>query len=1608
MNVIQGLGVGAGVVAERPIALAQNLFGLNPQPGAPQTRFGYGTILDPIAQGIGNLISVPGTVVRGFVNAGIAQGLKDNYGRPESALVANSIDALRGDTVAQLHAEALARGFTAQDIESLHAGTKGVYDFGQSPTSGQPIGMNPDPLLSSGLSLVTDPLNLLFGAGLISKGWQGVKLVERLQTLGVLAPRAISAVESGALIAEGSADAVRFATLRGIGSYLVHHPVQAYWRGSIGLTAVELGASVIPVNDGFLGGLRQTGRALLDNRPLSDTMVFSLLAAFSFPLHEYGTAAQNVFRDVKYRGVGNAMSNRLAADVGTGATLDEQLASVRAVGGPDVLNQMRYHALQKIVLDPARGLIAPAMIDAYRAVGSNAQLVWSYTKMDAMVDGAIRDALRKNEIRPTEVTRAFRDWFTQEQGGFKGKDVGLAWDGPTALEAFVNWRANVALVAPVWRATGQALIGLSRIMDKSAFEDAARILKSDAKNGMVPIATVRQVLVRYPRIVADEVGTYFQQLGIENAPETVSLRSLTTRLRNRGEAAPTGAQIFHETRAFEAAAPPDAEPVVGPVSRTGTLDSGYASKAIGEAVSSPTRYSDNRLHAMGMAPTSAAEAQSLRSNPIIRAAGATLGDDLHTAGFNVQAVQETVQSRPGGTNAPGLDIVFRRASLDEQRLVSALLGRAWKQHEVVLSVPAEQLYSKGLTANGSHWVWNIALHDAPTLERVNALMKAHFPEGGFTLKDSADLLDLKLRETDITPETLRSVDAINAELRNIYGVDAMGQPHYVSSVAPVYIERIGQHGDVTYESILRGAHNDPRLATFEQLRRGHAIPLRPARVPPSPVAGQGPGGQPAAPPEAVNLGGAGGVAGVPDALVLSKADFVRDVQDLENLVHAAEKTDLALEDWSPEMRTAYDAGNWREFSRLRGYSEAEIADYGQYQALFEGLTPEQVRSTATMSPDGSGMAVDASKLYDIRHETATPRTPIATTLPPDATGQMHAVESVIHEAADPTIPPLQTTLRAQADLAANGNDFGQTLWNVYRDTEVGRELPIPHFDPRLGEDMNIEFKQGLSALRNQITEASGGLYDLVHGPQEATFLNPAGDTVLAGALRERTQLGNFLDRFGPTSNFQRFWEWLTAPKQNTIAYVAARQALMNSLLPHAATPKQVARWLELMQEDVKRFTSTKEGFSMFRGPGGLPPWTINHRAREAFGPKTVEAVGAGNFWKLLDRAGNQFVRAVTNKEYRGGQLGALEKSFKWFYTKEQNALFNAGAGTRLISKTLYPLYRFASDPRWWAMNLLEADILGLMRYGMEATRFTGANTAPLSRQAELHKGIGPLQDAGLAFERNRDGYISRSLEVATRGNPEAIIHALPQVIVDDLNTRFARDPMLRELAQRFGPTEKFLAEVLNDQTYNFDKYGVKQTIVGGPEMRAWSVEVRTEMEPFITKLWQMNQRTHDSITGYFYGNNSRANWERVMNSYWLYWPISYQLKAARWLFDVTTKGALGYKTNLAGAAAYNQLVQMHKARMAKEPAYAKTFTDHPVLWGIAQMLMPITPADLGVSLSRPVRYAGGALHAWGAYKEASDPFSAAAAIMTMGSTYSSELLARLGGEFFPTRANEAP
>ena len=73
---------------------------------------------------------------------------------------------------------------------------------------------------------------------------------------------------------------------------------------------------------------------------------------------------------------------------------------------------------------------------------------------------------------------------------------------------------------------------------------------------------------------------------------------------------------------------------------------------------------------------------------------------------------------------------------------------------------------------------------------------------------------------------------------------------------------------------------------------------------------------------------------LPDWLPLQEREDPDVLEFLQRSARAtAEEKPSSPADWTPAQNQAMDRGDWREFSRLRGYSDSEISNFARYIEL---------------------------------------------------------------------------------------------------------------------------------------------------------------------------------------------------------------------------------------------------------------------------------------------------------------------------------------------------------------------------------------------------------------------------------------------------------------------------------------------------------------------------------------------------------------------------------------------------------------------------------------------------------------------------------------------------
>lgn len=104
-----------------------------------------------------------------------------------------------------------------------------------------------------------------------------------------------------------------------------------------------------------------------------------------------------------------------------------------------------------------------------------------------------------------------------------------------------------------------------------------------------------------------------------------------------------------------------------------------------------------------------------------------------------------------------------------------------------------------------------------------------------------------------------------------------------------------------------------------------------------------------------------------------------------------------------------------------------------------------------------------------------------------------------------------------------------------------------------------------------------------------------------------------------------------------------------------------------------------------------------------------------------------------------------------------------------------------------------------------------------------------------------------------------------------------------------------------------------------------------------------------------FANPDRSVMERTFNSYLLYWPLSYQIKAGKALLEFMVSHGFGYKTNLVPAAAIADAGRWIEEKKQTDPDVKDFFKEHSQLLFMAQQLFPALPDETGTSLSPLIR-----------------------------------------------------
>lgn len=384
---------------------------------------------------------------------------------------------------------------------------------------------------------------------------------------------------------------------------------------------------------------------------------------------------------------------------------------------------------------------------------------------------------------------------------------------------------------------------------------------------------------------------------------------------------------------------------------------------------------------------------------------------------------------------------------------------------------------------------------------------------------------------------------------------------------------------------------------------------------------------------------------------------------------------------------------------------------------------------------------------------------------------------------------------------------------------------------------------------------------------------------------------------------------------------------------------------------------------------GLIGEMSGRRNATALDAATAEAYRHVDFADLFRTAGSFTKRQML----KGGTLG------------EHIAQMYGMAAHNSAVTTHYFTFRFGLDLRFHAQNFFEAQILGLGMAGF--------------RKREVAFGEFGMDEAYLQHLSSNENAVANTGMPLSRGRHQAAYNVFLKLHGDPLRKASkglaTEDPALMSKALEQVRSEPVTADMIagikanpDDFIKELDAWHAKMLknvdAAGDGEVIdqaiAEAMKDSPELSEVLTRLGDVNKQTWGDIRETIYGNPNRSQAERLLNSYWLYWPLSYQIKSTKWFAKVLFDSAGGMKTNAGGAWLFDQMATTHQQQLQTNPKYQQWFEKHRSLVFMAQMLFPVSFDKVGVSLNPVLRdlFFGaskevmgvGPIYSWGLAQEA--------------------------------------
>lgn len=473
--------------------------------------------------------------------------------------------------------------------------------------------------------------------------------------------------------------------------------------------------------------------------------------------------------------------------------------------------------------------------------------------------------------------------------------------------------------------------------------------------------------------------------------------------------------------------------------------------------------------------------------------------------------------------------------------------------------------------------------------------------------------------------------------------------------------------------------------------------------------------------------------------------------------------------------------------------------------------------------------------------------------------------------------------------------------------------------------------------------------------------------------------------YGFLSPISRFYDTLFTPKHSRALQREVMHELNVQLGIIGLNPKQRERFLEGVRERVAESRSARGVGSMVglhtsRNIRALNETQLQGALKEAAGQEFVDTVLSryGSVQKMVTEAANGLMRRSAERARMGGKVSPLEAAANAAYRVYQfgDGIEHVSDATHRISKFWYPLLRFTADPMFMMMNLIEPYIYGITRNGVQKMRHSrtqaqaGINKRAIDRASRHSVPAGgfadvenlPIEtlmtDAGVfTIPRNMRSSLEAEHQI---GRMESYVNVLQDIPKSD--------PLAQLFQERFGTADpKQWAQQMDELMYGWLNDGPEATVMQSfrelTEEFGFTQQDIQMMSPFMQRLSEMHRALYDDLADLYIGRLNRAGIERVLDNFWLLWPLSYTIKATKWIASIMFYKIGGVRTGPLGAIMYDEYRQRFLRAVENDPELQEWLDDNQDFIFLFEMFLPMSPESIGVSLNKPVRIAGSWLNA---------------------------------------------